>query len=233
MFKHAAWLTLTLALVPCAAMAEPVRVALTGDYRPLTASEGEGPEEGFEAGLVAMLTEGGSFHLGDRASADWRLGVGETGATYYASEAAALTATENGTKDWSALAGQTFCIRAGSPYEAAVEARFGAAARRYPSTAQALIGLKLGECSAVVDDRVLLENIAGLPEWRRYNRLLPPLDDVRVRLQVAAREPSQQQAVDEAIRTWQMDGRLAELTQHWIDEVAFQAYVLADTLDCH
>lgn len=232
MFKTAARFAL-LALVPCAVLAEPLRASLIGDYRPLTGSEAEAPQDGFEAALLAMLAGSRGFTLTDDSTAELRLGAGEAGETYYASEASALAATEGGPRDWSALAGQTFCIRAGSPYEADIAARFDARPRRYPSAAQALIGLKLGECSVVVEDRLLLENIAALPEWQRYSHQFPVLEDQTVRLQVTATDAHDQSALSQTLTNWRDEGKLAELTQYWIDEVAFQAYVLADTLDCH
>jgi len=42
-----------------------------------------------------------------------------------------------------------------------------------------------------------------------------------------------QQQINALLAQWSAEGRLAGLTQQWVDEVAFQAYVLADTLDCH
>ena len=105
--------------------------------------------------------------------------------------------------------------------------------REYPSSAHALIGLKLGECQAVVEDEALLTELATLPEWRRYKRLLPPLADAERQLRLTADEAGLQQEIDALVAQWSVNGRLAKLTQQWIDEVAFQAYVLADTLDCH
>ena len=48
-----------------------------------------------------------------------------------------------------------------------------------------------------------------------------------------AADTALQQRIEQFTASKQGEGALAEVTQHWIDEVAFQAYVLADTLDCH
>ena len=80
----------------------------------------------------------------------------------------------------------------------------------------------------------MLTELATLPEWRRYKRLLPPpLADAERQLRLTADEAGLQQEIDALVAQWSVDGRSAKLTQQWIDEVAFQAYVLADTLDCH
>jgi len=84
-----------------------------------------------------------------------------------------------------------------------------------------------------VDDLVLLRQIAELPEWRRYDQLLPAFDYPRHTLRVATADRALQQRVEQYTASREGQDALAEVTQHWIDEVAFQAYVLADTLDCH
>ena len=130
---------------------------------------------------------------------------------------------------WQALAGQTFCIAEGHGAARLIEQRFAAHARYYPSSAHALIGLKLGECQVVVEDLVLLEALAKLPEWRRYARLLPRLADAERELMVELAEAGERDLLAE----WARNGRLDQFIRESVDEVAFQAYVLADTLDCH
>src|SRR5690606_15178639 len=120
-----------------------------------------------------------------------------------------------------------------SPHLTTVTSRFGAIARVYPSVAQPLIGLKLGECEAVVDNRLLLEQIAELPEWRRFNRMLSGLKDAEVELRVQSEDTTLQRQIERVMASNRGSKMLSEITQHWIDEVAFQAYVLADTFECH
>jgi polar amino acid transport system substrate-binding protein len=167
--------------------------------------------------------------------ADLRLVSGDQpgAAVYYRAAPAALSATEGGLDAWSDLQGQSVCVSDASPYVSLLRTRFAAEPREYPSAAHALIGLKLGECRAVVDDDVLLRDIATLPEWRRYKRLLPALTDAERQLRLAADDSSLQQQIDTLLVRWAAEGQLAELVRQWVDEVAFQAYVLADTLDCH
>lgn len=165
---------------------------------------------------------------------DFRVGATGDGSLFYRTEIAALGAASDGPREWAQLHGESFCIAAaGNPQMAAVAARFGTIARPYPSSAEALIGLKLGECRVVVEDAGLLENIAELPEWRRFSRLLPRLADADMHLWVAARPPELQEKVEALQQQWHANGRLQALVEQAIDDVAFQAYVLADTLDCH
>ncbi|WP_181297432.1 transporter substrate-binding domain-containing protein [Pseudomonas sp. Q2-TVG4-2] len=223
-------------IVPIRVLAAPLEAVPVGDYRPLKAAETELVAEGFEASWLAGLAEalGRDIALVDTpAQTDLRIGAVASGPSYYSSDVGALTAAEAGPTDWADLADKPFCITAGSPHSAIVVSRFGGIARVYPSAAQALIGLKLGECQAVVDDRLLLQQIAVLPEWRRYNRLLPELEEATLTLRIEAEDATLRQQIEQIISSDQGQRTLAEITQHWIDEVAFQAYVLAETLDCH
>jgi polar amino acid transport system substrate-binding protein len=229
--RIAIWLVL---LMPVASMAESLRVQLP-EHRVLSSSE----TESFESALIEQLAKalGRSGAAVARADdAEVRLVAGDRvgPATYYHAVPAALSATEGGLVAWSdLLQGQTVCVNHASPYGALLSERFAALPREYPSAAHALIGLKLGECVAVVEDDLLLMEIATLPEWRRYKHLLPSLADVGRPLGLNADDANLQQQINALLAQWSAEGRLAGLIQQWVDEVAFQAYVLADTLDCH
>jgi len=225
---------LCLALLgPTALLAEPLRVQLP-QYRTLSSSE----TESFELALLERVAGG----LGRPASpvasaqhADVRVVEGDPAeaAIYYRAAPAALSATEGGLGAWSDLQGQLVCVSRDSPHSEILRTRFAARPHEYPSTAHALIGLKLGECRAVVDDDELLKEIATLPEWQRYRHLLPTLTDAKRHLSLATDDSNLQQQINTLLTQWEAGGQLAELTRQWVDEVAFQAYVLADTLDCH
>ncbi len=228
--RIAIWLVL---LMPVASMAESLRVQLP-EHRVLSSSE----TESFESALIEQLAKalGRSGAAVARADdAEVRLVAGDRvgPATYYHAVPAALSATEGGLVAWSDLQGQTVCVNHASPYRALLSERFAALPREYPSAAHALIGLKLGECVAVVEDDLLLMEIATLPEWQRYKHLLPSLADVGRPLGLNADDANLQQQINALLAQWSAEGRLAGLIQQWVDEVAFQAYVLADTLDCH
>ena len=212
------------------AAAQPLQATLP-EHRVLSSTE----TASFESALLESLAEALGQPVASAqpsASADLQLGPLASGSLYYQAIPAGLTASEGGVVGWEHLGNQAVCLAAASPYAALVQ-QFGAKPREYPSTAHALIGLKLGECRVVVDDHRLLVEIATLPEWRRYNRLLPTLPEGERALRVSARDAALQTRIDGLLTPWRKDGKLDEMIRFWIDEVAFEAYVLADTLDCH
>ncbi len=215
---------------------ERLAAAWEGVYRPLEARA----ETPLDAGFEAAVLEGLATLMGERVqltglprAAVLRIGQLETGSAYFSSDVSALAATDGGPANWHALRGRMFCIAAGHPHTETIRARFGGVAREYPSAAQALVGLKLGECAAVVGERLLLDQIAALPEWRRYNRQLPALDRAAVTLRIDATDAALGDRISSVMTSPAGREQMDAITQHWIDEVAFQAYVLADTLDCH
>ncbi|EKM96963.1 transporter substrate-binding domain-containing protein [Stutzerimonas degradans] len=210
--------------LPGLTLGEPQSAATGETYRALSSDAQSSLDSTIAAALGETLQS---------AVEDFRVGTTGDGSLFYQTEIAALGAASDGPREWAQLHGESFCIAAGNPQMAAVAERFGAVARPYPSSTEALIGLKLGECRIVVEDASLLENIAELPEWRRFNRLLPRLVDADMQLWVAASTPELQEKVDALQQQWHANGRLQALVQQAIDDVAFQAYVLADTLDCH
>lgn len=218
-------------LGPGLAAAEPLRAALP-EHRLLSSSE----TDSFEPALLDALGEALGQAVASTQQPDsavLRLGPADAGSLYYPSVPAALTASEGGAADWQHLRDQPVCLVAASPHAPLVAQRFGARPREYPSTAHALIGLKLGECRAVVEDQRLLAEMAKLPEWRRYDRLLPALEEGGQQLRISTADAALQARIDGLLAQWREEGKLEELIRFWIDEVAFQAYVLADTLDCH
>ncbi|EIK52191.1 amino acid ABC transporter, periplasmic amino acid-binding protein [Stutzerimonas stutzeri TS44] len=210
--------------LPGLALSESQPTAPVEVYRALSSDAWSSLDSAIAAALAGALQS---------AVDDLRVGATGAGSLYYRTEIAALGATTDGPREWAQLRGEAFCVAAGNPQAAIVAARFGAIPRAYPSSAEALIGLKLGECRVVVEDVRLLENLAELPEWRRFNRLLPRLADAETQLWVEARTPAQQAQITALHQQWRANGRLQALVQQAIDDVAFQAYVLADTLDCH
>lgn len=223
---------LILLLIPLGMVsAEPLRASLP-EHRVLSSSE----TDSFEPALLRAVADGlvetaVISEQGD--TADLQLGPARAGPIYYRAVPAALTASEGGITDWEQLRSQPVCFTRASPYTALIVRRFAAQPREYPSSAHALIGLKLGECVAVVEDQHLLAEMATLPEWRRYKSLLPALSEAEQVLRIGAQEPALQARLETLMQAWAGEAQLEELIRFWIDEVAFQAYVLADTLDCH
>ncbi|WP_462382954.1 type 2 periplasmic-binding domain-containing protein [Pseudomonas sp. Marseille-QA0892] len=243
--RLAVWPLVALAFHLNASGADDQSVAVaTGGYALLSASES--PEGGhtFEVTLAARLGEqlhrpismrnvspGNDPHAAP-SEADVLMGR-TAGVVYFDSAISALGAAESGSSDWHALKGQQVCLTRNSPYASTLIQRFSVVPRFYPSTAHALIGLKLGECAAVAAEDTLLTQLAYLPEWVRYNRRIEPVAGYRFTQAFHVSDPALRDDVTAAVAALEASGELKRHVQFWIDEVAFEAYVLSDTLDCH
>jgi polar amino acid transport system substrate-binding protein len=228
--------TLALALLwgSANANADEVLSYNLGAYPLLSAAEQPGPGHTFEHTLAHKLGTALRRKTVPAEGVDADLVMGaEQGIPYFESSVSALSAVEGGPSTWQALQRQPVCMTSGSPYASLLMQRFGIVPRFYPSTAQALIGLKLGECKAVAQESRLLDDIAALPEWVRYNRQIEPVVGYRLVQAVEARDPALKATLGQLLSEWRASGELDAHIQFWIDEVAFEAYVLSDTLDCH
>ncbi|MFC3609600.1 hypothetical protein [Stutzerimonas tarimensis] len=228
--------SLSLALCALLAMpvwAQPLRVELAGDYRPLLAAEPRTGAGSFERELIDRWAEsmGRTVQVAETGGqADLRMGLGEAGIAYYQSEPAALTLREGGLADLNGLEGKSFCVVAGSPHIEHFSERFAASAKRYSSAAQALAGLAAGNCAVLIEDRVLLEEIAAQPEWDGFARVLTSLPELAVTLRVSADDA---ELLSELQPVVERENLTRELTSAWAQKVRLAACALDARLDCH
>lgn len=223
------WLLLWIAgTAPLVAAQEPLRVSLVGTMRPLSVPGAQRYEHELVRHWAQQL--GRPVQLVERRDqADVWMGPLDQGLAYYKSEPAALTWRQGGVADLRKLAGQTFCIVEGSPYGAVFAERFQASAKTYPSSAHALAGLRRKQCIAVIEDRLLLEHLLNLPEWQGCARTLPPLPELAITFRVLAEDVALQSALQPLVDR----SRLSQaIGRKWLNEVAFEARMLAEGSDC-
>jgi polar amino acid transport system substrate-binding protein len=230
------YVVLACALVVLGARAEagpPLTVEI-GSYPLLSATAQPEGKHTFQGELSDKLGNALQRPVMLSHGADVDLAMGSVeGTIYFESPISALSDTRDGPTQWSQLAREQVCMTHRAPYAGELVRRFAVVPRFYPSAAHALIGLKLGECKAVALEDRLLGDIAQLPEWVRYNRRIDPIAGYRFAQAIRVHDQHLQQAITEQIEEWETSGELDQLVQFWVDEVAFEAYVLSDTLDCH
>ena len=101
----------------------------------------------------------------------------------------AIMRTDTDIHEWSALAGRTVCLAADGRYVGEMAARYGAIEQVYPSTTDALLGVRIGSCDAMVHDEAFLEALLAFPEWRKFSARLEPYRHVELaRVTAAHRE---------------------------------------------
>ena len=149
----------------------------------------------------------------------------------YSASPMAIMRTDTDIHDWRSLAGRTVCLAADGRYVGELAARHGAIEQVYPSTTDALLGVRTGLCDAMVHDQTFLEALLKFPEWRKFSARLEPYRRVGL-ARVTAADPARPDAV-RALATATSPGRLAALTADQARDIAFEVYLDQVVPDCH
>ncbi len=143
----------------------------------------------------------------------------------------AILRTDTDIHDWRALSGRTVCLAADGRYVGELAARYGAIEQVYPSTTDALLGVRTGLCDAMVHDQAFLEALLVFPEWKKFSARLEPYRKAGL-----ARVTAAGQARPEALRGLleaTSPKHLAALTAGQARDIAFEVYLDQVVPDCH
>uniref|UniRef100_UPI00333F5862 transporter substrate-binding domain-containing protein n=1 Tax=Castellaniella defragrans TaxID=75697 RepID=UPI00333F5862 len=162
--------------------------------------------------------------------ADLEAGVRLTSLKYPVSPMAIMR-TDTDIHDWQALSGRTVCLAADGRYVGELAARYGAIEQVYPSTADALLGMRTGQCDAMVHDQAFLQELLALPEWKKFSAQLKPYRQVDL-VQVTKVDPPRPRALY-ALLVATSPRRLTALTIGQVRETAFEVYLDQTVPDCH
>ncbi|WP_172583419.1 substrate-binding periplasmic protein [Cupriavidus taiwanensis] len=131
------------------------------------------------------------------------------------------------------VAGKRVCVASGSPYASDL-IHAGALPRTYESSIHAVSAFMAGECEALAEDKVLLDRLLGLPEWRFYRRLEARLAPAhQAQMVLSAPDTASQAWIDLAARHWKTGGAFARARERRAANVGFEASLLQSGFVCH
>ncbi|MER1968650.1 ABC transporter substrate-binding protein [Castellaniella sp. GW247-6E4] len=174
--------------------------------------------DGKLGGWLGVVAEGASLDESVRSVA---LG--------YSVSPLAILRTDTDIHDWRALSGRTVCLAADGRYVGELAARYGAIEQIYPSTTDALLGVRTGLCDAMVHDQAFLEALLAFPEWKKFSARLEPYRKVDLMRVTAAARPGAVRGLLEATSP----RHLAALTAGQARDIAFEVYLDQVVPDCH
>ena len=234
-----ALLALAIALLAAASSAQPVlRVAVTGDYPPLSERAGDGDYVGFDADVARAFASERGYQLAF-VPVRWstlegelraeRFDVAMTGVTVRPERAVAgrfsvpvlasgalalVTDPRLATREALAAAGVAIAVNAGGHLERVARVLFPAAALRpLPNNTAVLAALVAGEVPAVLTDSL------EAPRWRAQEPSAIPVGpfthDTKAYLLSAGRAPLADE-LDAWLLDREADGTLARLRARWL-----------------
>ena len=145
----------------------------------------------------------------------------------------AIMRSDTSIRRWEHLQGRKVCVAAGGHHVGTVARRHGAVEQVYPSTTDALVALRVGDCDAMVHDSTMLEELLRLPEWKKFSARLRGNQRSTLAFLVPAQEQSRVQALRRVAFEWDAGGYPEQLVKKTVRDIAFEVYLEQDVPDCH
>lgn len=158
--------------------------------------------------------------------------VWEKVSTGYAVAPMAIMRSDTDIKTWKQLKGRTVCLAGQGRYAGMPAKQYGAKEIHFDLIADALLGVRTGQCDAAVHDDIVLNRLLALPEWKKFSARLTADSSVPLML-VFPREGVAANKIAKAAEQWRAsrsnDARLNSL----VNQIAFDVYLKQDVPDCH
>lgn len=137
--------------------------------------------------------------------------------------------TDTDIRSWQDLRGRTVCLSADGRFVGEMAARFGAIEQIYGHAADALLGVRIGECDATVQDESFLHHLLQFPEWKKFSATLKPYREAQlVLLQAPAGRSASNRLADAFGRKL-----VAKQAETQARDIAFEVYMDQVVPDCH
>jgi polar amino acid transport system substrate-binding protein len=142
----------------------------------------------------------------------------------------AIMRTDTTIHAWADLKRRTVCLAGDGRYVGELAERYGAIEQIYPSSTDALLALRTGQCDATVQDEDFLRNLLKFPEWKKFSATLQPYRHEELVSLVRDDLPAAQRA---ALSERTGPAKLRTLAKKQAQDIAFEVYLDQAVPDCH
>ncbi len=151
----------------------------------------------------------------------------------YTTHPMAIMRTDTDIRRWQHLQGRTVCVVRSAMHVGEMTEQYGAIEQVHDTPTEALIGLRVGTCDALVHDDRLLDALLAFPEWQKFSAQLRDETPTELVL-VSARDDSDRTRLShKTTQTWLRGNHLQMLEAKRAREIAFEVYLEQDVPDCH
>lgn len=154
-------------------------------------------------------------------------------ATGYVAQPKAIIRSDTTLRDWRDVKSLTVCMSSAAFQAQALASAHGATVRTYPVPSDALVAVREGNCDVGVVDDMLWTSLMAYPEWNNFSATLKRSGPYVERVWVTANEMATQDWLMKTMAQWKREGVLAEMTQQWARDIAFDVYLDQEVPDCH
>ncbi len=135
--------------------------------------------------------------------------------------------------DWKALRGGSICTSAGNAYGSTAATKYGATMQSYDRPLDALLAFQAGECTALVDDELVIQSLLKQADWSYYTVLDGRIDPARRFIATRHGNAASMSFVDDTVRGWRRSRWLEQVRERVAKQLAFDMFVAENDLYCH
>jgi polar amino acid transport system substrate-binding protein len=144
----------------------------------------------------------------------------------------AIMRSDTDISSWDDLAGRSVCVSEPDGHKG-YAVRYGAREKVYPATADALLGLRTGQCDAVVIESTLASALLTLPEWKKFSATLPPGQGRDLIAIIQTDRPGADELLHRQLLELASERNLNTLYAGLARDIAFEVYLDQVVEDCH
>lgn len=153
--------------------------------------------------------------------------------TYTSGQGEGLVLRHGRVLDWKALRGRSICTSAGNAYGSNAAKKYGATMQIYDRPLDALLAFQAGECTALVDDELVIQSLLKQADWSYYTVLDGRIDPARRFIATRRGDAASMSFIDNTVRGWRQSRWLEQVRARVAKQLAFDMFVAENDLYCH
>ncbi|MDN7182561.1 transporter substrate-binding domain-containing protein [Caballeronia sp. SEWSISQ10-4 2] len=154
-------------------------------------------------------------------------------ASYASGRGQALVLRRGNVHDWAALRGGSICTPIGNAYGPHAARLHSARLITYGRPLDALLAFQAGECTALVDDELVIKSLLKLADWSYYSVLPGNIAPTPSFIATPGGDAASMRFVDTTIRDWRQSRWLTTARESVAKQLAFDMFVAENDLYCH
>jgi polar amino acid transport system substrate-binding protein len=154
-------------------------------------------------------------------------------ASYASGRGQGLVLRHGQVRDWKSLRAGSICTSTGNAYGSNAAKQYGARLIAFDRPLDALLAFQAGECTALVDDELVIKSLLKQPDWSYYSVLPGAIAPAPSFIATPGGDAASMRFVDAAIRDWRQSRWLTSARETIAKQLAFDMFIAENDLYCH
>jgi polar amino acid transport system substrate-binding protein len=154
-------------------------------------------------------------------------------ASYASGRGQALVLRRGNVSNWAGLREGSICTSTGNAYGPRAAQIHGARLITYDRPLDALLAFQAGECTALVDDDLVIKSLLKQADWSYYRVLPGDIAPAPSFIATPRGDAASMRFVDTTIRDWHRSRWLRTARERVAKQLAFDMFIAENDLYCH